>query len=434
MKKIIFIITVCLALSLSCKNSNHDPGTIHQEDSSHEHVGDASHLQESETTHTHEADSVHTHEAESAHIHEADSAHTHESESAHTHEADPAQTHNDENLTASSVSLDYSSEKITLKTFHYVKRVSGTILPDKKGEVSILATSSGVLTFADQFIYPGIKVNEGTKLFTISGADLTEDNPEIKYKQVVADYNKARENLSRAERLKEDKLITDEHYLDAKNEFEKAEAEFSVYNMSDKPVYGDIKAPQTCFIKDVLVEEGQYVRAGDKLLTIQAKSKLVLRADIPPSDLDIRAQIKSAKFTTGYSDRVYNTEDLNGKLISYGRSGSNDSFYIPVFFKIDFTEELIPGTFADIWLIGEDIEDAVVIPNSAIMEEFGKFYVFLDHEGHFDKRFIQPGNSDGQFTRVLSGLNESDMLVTQGTYQVKMSMMSSIPNTHDHSH
>lgn len=410
MKNLIFIITICLALSVSCKNSNHDPGLIHQEDSSHVHVGDASHSQETETAHTHKADSIHTHEAESV------------------------QTNDSEHLTDVSGSIDYSSEKITLKTFHYVKRVSGTILPDKKGEISILATSPGVLTFADQLIYPGIKVNEGTKLFTISGADLTEDNPEIKYKQVVADYNKARENLSRAERLKEDKLITDEHYLDAKNKFEKAEAEFSVYNMSDKLGYRVIKAPKTCFIKDVLVEEGQYVRAGDKLLTIQAKSKLVLRADIPPTDLDIRAGIKSAKFATGYSDRVYDTEDLNGKLISYGRSGSNDSFYIPVFFKIDFTEELIPGTFADIWLIGEDIEDAVVIPNSAIMEEFGKFYVFLDHEGHFDKRFIQPGNSDGQFTRVLSGLNESDMVVTQGTYQVKMSMMSSIPNAHDHSH
>jgi RND family efflux transporter MFP subunit len=325
-------------------------------------------------------------------------------------------------------------EKIIRKTFHKVQRVSGTILTDKKGEIAILASSPGIISFSDQFLYPGIKVNMGTNLFTISGADMSKDNPELEYKQLVADYNRARQNFERAERLIEEKLITEEHYLAAKNEFERLSAEYSIYSLSDSSGQRIIKAPKTAYIKEVLVEEGEYVNAGDRLLTVQAESKLILKADIPPGRLDVRTRIKAAKFSCAYSDRIFNTEELNGKLISYGRSGSDDSFYIPLFFRIDFTEELIPGTFADIWLIGEDIKDAIAIPNSAIMEEFGKLYVFIDHEGHFDKRFIEAGESDGQFTHILSGLSESEHVVTQGAYQVKMSMMSSIPNTHQHSH
>ena len=418
MKNVIFLIAVSLALTLSCKNNNKEHDHLHEDDSTHLHAG--------ESTQSHEAGSTHTHEADAEHSHEADAEHSHEPDAALVHEGeDPA---------VAGPVVEYSSEKIIRKTFHMVQRVSGTILTDKKGEIAILASSPGIISFSDQFLYPGIKVNMGTNLFTISGADMSKDNPELEYKQLVADYNRARQNFERAKRLIEDKLITEEHYLVSKNEFERLSAEYSIYGLSDSSGQRIIKAPKTAYIKEVLVEEGEYVNAGDKLLTVQTESKLILKADIPPASLDIRSRIKSAKFACAYSEKIFNTEDLNGKLISYGRSGSDDSFYIPLFFKLDFTEELIPGTFADIWLIGEDIEDAITIPNSAIMEEFGKLYVFIDHEGHFDKRFIEAGGSDGQYTQILSGLSENELVVTQGTYQVKMSMMTSVPNSHQHSH
>jgi len=142
----------------------------------------------------------------------------------------------------------------------------------------------------------------------------------------------------------------------------------------------------------------------------------------------------SAKFATGYTSAVYNTTSMNGRLISYGRSSGETSFYIPLYFSIDYNKDLIPGSFADIWLIGKSFENAIVIPNTAIMEEFGRFYVFIDHVDHFDKRFLTLGESDGDRTHVLSGLKESEKIVSEGAYQVKMSMMTSIPNTHDHSH
>jgi hypothetical protein len=161
---------------------------------------------------------------------------------------------------------------------------------------------------------------------------------------------------------------------------------------------------------------------------------MVLRVDIPPSEFEIIDRIKSAKFTTGYTVDIYDTKEMNGEMISYGRSTGNNSFYIPMYFKIDYNSELIPGTYADIWLVGEEIEDAIVIPNSSILEEYGKFYVFIDHGNHFDKRYIIPGMNDGDHTMILSGLDENETVVTDGAYQVKLSMITSIPNTHNHNH
>ena len=69
------------------------------------------------------------------------------------------------------------------------------------------------------------------------------------------------------------------------------------------------------------------------------------------------------------------------------------------------------------------------------MEEYGKYYLFIEKDnGEFEKRHITPGRSDGKVTEVLEGLHTGEDIVVTGAYQVKMSMMTSIPNTHDHNH
>ena len=284
------------------------------------------------------------------------------------------------------------------------------------------------------FLFPGLKVDKGLTLFTIRGENLTEGNTELNFARVEADFNKASSNFERAKVLIDQKIITEEHYLEVKNEFEKAEAEYSIYKSISGNSAMQVRSPQACFLKEVFVKEGEMVEPGTKLASILIEHNMVLRADIPPTDFEIIKQIESAKFATGYTMSVYDTEKMNGSKISYGRSSGDYSFYIPVYFKIDFNEELIPGTFADIWLIGQKKTDVIVIPNNSILEEFGKFYVYIDHGDHFDKRFINPGQTDGENTHVLDGLKESESIVTDGVYQVKMSMMTSIPNTHDHSH
>ena len=69
------------------------------------------------------------------------------------------------------------------------------------------------------------------------------------------------------------------------------------------------------------------------------------------------------------------------------------------------------------------------------MEEYGKYYVFVEsEEGVFEKRYFIPGQSDGSFTRVTAGLHEGENVVSEGAYQVKMSMMTSLPSAHNHNH
>jgi cobalt-zinc-cadmium efflux system membrane fusion protein len=100
---------------------------------------------------------------------------------------------------------------------------------------------------------------------------------------------------------------------------------------------------------------------------------------------------------------------------------------------MDYDPELIEGTFAEVYLIGKEIKDAIVIPNSALLEEYGKLYVYVeDFDGDFLKRYIKPGYNNGEFTQVIAGLAEDEKIVATGTYQVKLSQMSTSAPAHNH--
>ena len=102
---------------------------------------------------------------------------------------------------------------------------------------------------------------------------------------------------------------------------------------------------------------------------------------------------------------------------------------------MDHDPDLIEGTFAEVFLIGEKINDAIIVPNSALMEEFGKLYVFVAHDhGDFVKRYVSTGNSDGENTMILSGLSENEKIVATGAYHIKLSSMTTSAPAHSHNH
>lgn len=408
----IITIIVLLISTISCKNKVSEPDNTH--------------------VHPVEDSLLHKHGAieDSSHSHTPDQALT----TSHRGEGEPVHSHDNEEVAGIVANFEYKSIRLSKQHFNFVKRAGGRIILDNKGEISIIARSAGIVRFKDSFLYPGTRLEAGSTLFTIEGGDLTDNNMSLNFTRAEADYSKAKQDFDRASELINEKLITREHYLEKKNIFDKAEAEYNIYKSSSPGGKSYIISPRAGFIKEILVNEGDKIEPGDRLAVIQTEDHLVLRADIPPSEFEIIDRIESAKFTTGYTRKIYDTGEMNGERISYGRSTGNDSFYIPMYFKIDYNSDLIPGTYAEIWLLGEEIKDAIVIPNSSILEEYGKFYVYIDHGSHFDKRYIIPGMDDGDHTMVLSGLGENETVVTDGAYQVKLSMIKSIPDTHNHNH
>ena len=324
---------------------------------------------------------------------------------------------------------------IKRKPFSYVIRTGGRIMVDSKDILVITAKTSGIVKFTDHFLFPGVRAPKGKALFTLSGEQLADDNTELKFMQVKADMDLASANYERAKSLISEKIITQEHFLEAKNDYEKVLNEFNNLRSTFGVSGNIISSPDNGYIREIYVTEGQKISTGQPLASIVIEHNLVLKADLSPDHLDILPSIEKAKFTVGYSKRIFSTAELNGTKISFGKSTGENSFYIPVFFRMNYDPELIEGTFAEVYLIGKEINDAIVVPNSSLMEEFGKLYVFVeDEDGDYLKRYIKTGNDDGEFTEVTEGLSENEIIVATGAYNIKLSQMTGAVSPHSHNH
>lgn len=306
-------------------------------------------------------------------------------------------------------------------------------MSDNKDIMLITAKSPGLVKFRNNYLFPGVRVTRGQSLFTITGEQLSEDNSDLRYKQLKADLEKASKNYERAKNLISDKIITEEHFLTVKNEYERTFNEFENLSSTYSDEGNSVFSPGDGYIREIFVSEGQKVSSGEALASIMIQRKLVLKADVSPDNLEILPQIGSANFRVGYSKKLYKTSEMNGRKIAYGKSTGGNSFYVPVYFSIDYDPGLIEGSFAEVFLTGEKLNDILVVPNSALMEEFGKIYVFVAHEdGDFVKRYITTGYSDGENTMVINGLSENERIVAEGAYLIKLSQTTTAAPAHNH--
>jgi RND family efflux transporter MFP subunit len=355
---------------------------------------------------------------------------THEHEHVTEHNESAAVEHAHEHSAHSS---GYKIITLTKQPFALTIKTGGVIMSDNKDILLITAKSPGLVRFRKNYLFPGVKVSLGQDLFTISGEQLTEDNTELKYTQLKADLEKASQNYERAKTLISDKIITEEHFLTVKNEYEKTLNEFNNLNATYSERGNSVSSPGTGYIREVFVNEGQKVVSGEALASIIIERKMILKADVSPDNLEILPRIESANFRVGYSKKLFKTAEMNGQKIAYGKSTGGNSFYIPVYFSIDYDPGLIEGSFAEVFLTGEETEDVLTVPNSALMEEFGRLYVFVVHtDGDFEKRFITAGYSDGENTMVLNGLHDNEKVVSEGAYLIKLSQMQTAAPAHNH--
>ena len=125
---------------------------------------------------------------------------------------------------------------------------------------------------------------------------------------------------------------------------------------------------------------------------------------------------------------------MNGRLLSYGKALQEDSFYIPVTFEFDNVGDIVPGGYAEVYLLSEAKENVISVPLTALTEEQGINYVYIKIEPDaFLKREVRTGRNNGERTEILRGLKEGDEVVTKAATQVRLSAASgAIPSGHNH--
>lgn len=326
--------------------------------------------------------------------------------------------------------IDFATDAPQVGNFGSVIKATASVQPSPANETIIVAKSSGIVNFSNGMLTEGKAVTAGSPLLTVVGKGLVE-NSEVKHQQAKAEFERTQEELKRKRQLAEQQIVSQKELQQAKADHEKAAAEWKNLKNTLNQSGEVVSAASNGFVHQVHVRNGAFVEAGTALVTITQTDHLLLKAMVRQSKLQEIATIESANIMTSIGNKTHSLEDLNGRILSYGRATNSDSYLIPVNIEVDYTADLAAGGFVDVFLKSASDIHALSVPLSALVEEQGNFFVFVQLTPElFEKREVKTGATDGMRTVVTAGLKRQERMVTRGALLVKLAAVSSSIDPH----
>jgi len=330
---------------------------------------------------------------------------------------------------------NFMVKRVSYAPFESVISTSGEMLAMPGEKQNVAAKSTGILLFASKKLVQGSRVQKGQLLFTISGQDITENNIGVRYSEAKNKYLRSKSEYERHQILYKDKIISEKQFIESQTKFQTDSSVYFSLSASVSVNGHRICAPLSGYLHELNVSEGQYVETGLLLATISTNKVILLRADLPQQHFNKLQLIKTANFRPAYSSKTYKIEDLDGNIIAKGASVAENNHYMPIYFKVQNDGSLLEGAFAEFYLITKNGKSDISVPNTSLIEEQGKHYVYVQLGGEsYLKKLVEIGDTDGIRSSIKSGLESGDLIVTKGAMLIKIASSSNQMPAHNHEH
>lgn len=327
--------------------------------------------------------------------------------------------------------VDFSTEQCKKEPFGQIIRTMAQVQPSQGDERIVTAKTSGIVAIPETGLVDGKSVNTGQTLFYIESGDMADNNLSVRYKEAESNYNLTKKEYERKKTLAEDKIVSESDLLQAKANFEAAEAVYNNLRKNFSSGRQAVTAPISGFVKQLLVRNGEYVEAGQPIVAVSQNRNLFIKAEIQPKYYPLLSNVSTANFRILNDDKVYKLEELNGRLVSYGKSVETDSPLLPVVFQVNNSIDLLPGSFVEIYIKTHRTQPVITVPNVSLVEEMGNYFVYVQLTPEFfEKREVKIGQTDGQHTEILSGLNGNERVVAKGAVLVKLTQATGMLDAH----
>ena len=260
-----------------------------------------------------------------------------------------------------------------------------------------------------------ILFNEGQRVS--KGATLVKLDPSIN----AADVEQARANLKlakskfdRAVDLAKSNFISGQARDEAENNLRVAEAALQLADA--KLAKMEIKAPFSGIIGLRVVSIGDYVKEGADVVNLEAIDPLKVDFRVPEiymkqvqvgQSLEVSLDALPGKTYEGKVFAINPLVDATGRSIVIRAQVKNAD------------TALRPGMFARVRLITRDSQDALVIPEQAIVPQGDEQYVFRVVDGKAVRTRVAVGQRRDSKVEIVNGLTASDTVVTAGQMKLR---------------
>jgi len=347
------------------------------------------------------------------------------------HNAEPSMTNSVVFTKEQSWKVDFETQIPSYKPFGQIIKTSAQVESAAGDEVIVSSKTNGILMFSSENVIAGAKSTKGSSVFSVSGNGLAQDNSAVRFNEAKTDFLAKKEEYERVKELEKDKIISEKELLVAKTDFENAKFLYNNLKKHFNAQGETAKSPMTGFVKQIFAQNGQYVEAGQAILSITKNKTLFLRADVQQKYGNVLDLISDANIVTFQNSNSYNLKELNGKVLSVGKTTNTNNYLIPVSLQIENNGNFFAGEFVEVYLKTISNKNTITVPNSALIEDQGSFFVFAQiHPELFEKKEVKLGGTDGRQTEIIKGLAKNERVVTKGTILVKLAQASGALDPH----
>lgn len=297
-------------------------------------------------------------------------------------------------------------EGIVLQPQKFAENLSLSGSLEANEQIEIRSEVSGIVE--DINFKEGSKVSKGQVLFRVNDSELR-----AQYNKTSTAEKLAAENARRAKLLLEKEAISREEYDLAEANHKSAQAE-SQY-ISAQLAKATVRAPFSGTIGLRYISEGTYVTPSTPIAKLVNTDQLKLTFAIPEKYSGQVQKDAELTFTTAGSPKVYTAQvyaiepgvDVTTRTLKMRAVTENK------------TGDLVPGTFANVFLPLATVDDAIMVPTEALIPIQNGKKIFIAKNGLAKEVEVETGSRTADAVRVLSGLNAGDTILTSGIMILK---------------
>ena len=279
--------------------------------------------------------------------------------------------------------------------------LSSIAVVEAKEKASIRALTSGILT--------SLKVDEGSRVKKKQVlAKITRPGARSLINKAYVAYQKAREDEKQIKKLIKSGLAPKEEGRQAR--FNTQQSRLELNRLQQEASNETIKSPLKGVVVQKSVYQGESINAGQVLFEIVDLREVRIPVFIP--------ETWSAQLKTGLpvilKDRKGKTISDDAKLSYVSPIVDPQSGTIKAFVSPPKKQILRPGLYLQTEIILDTIQDALVIPKSAVLYKENQAYVMVAREGVASQVYVQTGYQQGQLIQIKSPLKEGETVISFG--------------------
>lgn len=297
--------------------------------------------------------------------------------------------------------------RIAYKTLDFNVRVTGSVIADEN--VTLNSEVSGVIE-AIHF-EEGMRVARGQLLVSLNDDELEAELEKLAYNKKLYEDAEFRQR-----QLLKNEAISREEYEVALNILNTSLADIKL--LETRKAKHQIRAPFTGTLGLREVSVGSYVTPGVDIVSLYKMDPIKLDFQIPGRYLKEVNVGDKLSFTVEAYDEPFEGEiyaiepeiDPRTRSIQLRARSANPN------------RKLLPGQFAKINLVLQEIEEAIMVPSIAVIPELNTTKVFVFSEGKVLSRIVETGIRNKDEVQVISGLKPDDVVITSGLLQIRNGM------------